>query len=858
MNVRRLLLALPILLLLCAGARANDVYIAQVAAGGGTGLTSCANALVYTYFNSSGNWTGGTPTGAQIGPGTTVHLCGTFPDGPGNLLTTQGSGSSGNPITIKFESGGNITSAVWTAAVIQINHSFITVDGGGTGSAAAGTFVPNGIIQATASGTGLANTTGGGTAVNVTGPVSNVIVKNLTIANLYKRTCIGAISTCTDPNQGGLGISFINCTNCQEFNNTIHDLHWAVVWSVNGGNSISNFLSTGDNIYNVDHGAVPAIGLGSSGTQTGILVYGHHIHDFQSWDDSHTNYPGCATAPCNHHDAVHVFSFGGGVQDQISIYNLLIDGNFGVNTNAGIYMEAADEGGTITHCNIFNNVINPTLASATASGGIADYSTNGCFGVNNTVLQQGIIAGFVTSIGPTWYNNVVPGNANNQPEVMGDGHGAVLGPIDFNAFALLPTNGNGFVGAAGGCCISFSQWQTAGRDTHAVAAPPSGQGPISFLGLSVNYIPQTGSPLIASGKNLFSTCNGQPNPGLGALCFDKAGVARPTVSNWDIGAYQAASGVSIPAVPTGLTATASGSTINLSWTASTGTPAGYFVSRSTVSGGPYTQIANVTSGTSYADTGLANGTYYYVVAAYNSAGTSANSTQASATVSTTCSINLNPSSLAFGSVTQGTSSATQSITITNLGTATCTSLSVANPSNPDFGQTNTCGSSLAINATCSATVTFTPSIVGSELSALAVSSNDPASPETAPLSGTGVAAINITPISVTLTNTYVTKTSASAVVTVVNNSGSSVTFSSIAFSGGSSAIFNIDNTVIGHCTGTITNGSSCTITFSATPVSNGNFSSTLVITDSDVGSPHNIAVTVSARGHKVLKIGAVI
>ena len=53
--------------------------------------------------------------------------------------------------------------------------------------------------------------------------------------------------------------------------------------------------------------------------------------------------------------------------------------------------------------------------------------------------------------------------------------------------------------------------------------------------------------------------------------------------------------------------------------------------RSTTSGGPYTTVASPTT-TSYTDTGLSNGTtYYYVVAAVNSVGTSGNSNQASAT-----------------------------------------------------------------------------------------------------------------------------------------------------------------------------------------------------------------------------------
>lgn len=89
-----------------------------------------------------------------------------------------------------------------------------------------------------------------------------------------------------------------------------------------------------------------------------------------------------------------------------------------------------------------------------------------------------------------------------------------------------------------------------------------------------------------------------------------------------------------PAAPSGLSATAvSSSQINLSWTDNSSNESNFIVSRSTVAGGPYTDIvtlgANVTS---YNNTGLsASTTYYYVVRAVNSGGASALSNQASAT-----------------------------------------------------------------------------------------------------------------------------------------------------------------------------------------------------------------------------------
>jgi fibronectin type 3 domain-containing protein len=98
------------------------------------------------------------------------------------------------------------------------------------------------------------------------------------------------------------------------------------------------------------------------------------------------------------------------------------------------------------------------------------------------------------------------------------------------------------------------------------------------------------------------------------------------------GGYSKGGGGSVPSAPTGLAATAGNAQVTLSWTASSGAT-GYYVKRSTASGGPYMQIS-AESASSYTDTGLTNGTqYFYVVSAYNSTGQSATSAQASATPS---------------------------------------------------------------------------------------------------------------------------------------------------------------------------------------------------------------------------------
>jgi hypothetical protein len=92
-----------------------------------------------------------------------------------------------------------------------------------------------------------------------------------------------------------------------------------------------------------------------------------------------------------------------------------------------------------------------------------------------------------------------------------------------------------------------------------------------------------------------------------------------------------------PTAPLGLTASAGNASVSLSWSvpASNGGSSitGYNVYRGTSAGGEAgTPVATNVTTTSFTDSGLTNGTtYYYKVAAVNSAGTSPQSSEASAT-----------------------------------------------------------------------------------------------------------------------------------------------------------------------------------------------------------------------------------
>jgi len=94
-----------------------------------------------------------------------------------------------------------------------------------------------------------------------------------------------------------------------------------------------------------------------------------------------------------------------------------------------------------------------------------------------------------------------------------------------------------------------------------------------------------------------------------------------------------------------------------------------------------------------------------------------------------------PNKLTFASQKVGTTSNPQTVTVTNNQTTTVTISSITITG--DFAQTNTCGTSLAAGASCTMSVTFSPTKTGTRRGTITIMDTAYGSPQTVSLTGTG-------------------------------------------------------------------------------------------------------------------------
>ena len=495
-------LILAILSMFSVDVFAEDIYYAQSQAGGNTGA-DCDNAKAISALT----WGAGA---GNIGAGDTAHLCGTI----GTAISVGASGSAGNPITIKFETDAKLSDDVWSsgANILLISgRTFITVDGGS-----------NGIIEATANGTGLTaqyNLNG----VKVTGTVSDITIKNLTIQNLYVRTAYSSDSGFTG---SGINMDAMTGSNFLVDNVVISKVETAF-WLTNA--KVDNVTVSNNDFSHMEGG----FWVGNNGAAlyvTNLSFYGNTINTYDDGGDS-----SCSNAFA-HGDGIHTWSYSGSNHDNIYIYNNTFGPAMGacLQTTAWLYIE-----GQSTNTLVYNNKFlardATQLSLITLADGVnASRTCGGAGGPCNGLIYlkcDGPGAPFTCDYGV--YNNTFATGDGNSYGSTGLNVGAV------NGSATVDVKNNIFTDGQAGLWI---QDMTVTNDYNLFYGNTSWDVRDGVAGANTvtadplfdsNFTLQAGSPAIDNGADLSAY-----------FTTDYAGNTRS--GTWDIGAYEFGASDSTP------------------------------------------------------------------------------------------------------------------------------------------------------------------------------------------------------------------------------------------------------------------------------------------------------------------------
>lgn len=849
--IKKLLIVLT-LLIAATLAHASDFYYASVSAGAANG-TSCANA--YAYNDGTNGWN----VSAKVQPGNTLHACGTITFGTQIVAwNPPNSGTSGNPIIFKFETGAILQSPAFPGnpqtascnstcgAIEVIDKNFIIVDAG-----------TNGIIRNTLNGattmTCLGGTctqgTNGSNGVYVRG--NAIIVRNLNINNMY--ISCGASGACSDPHAGESNNSGINIggasTNVYLCDNVITQAYgdiWTNSADVTATPTVS--LSCASN-------APPSGGLNIF--QNTLTDSCHHItvngsgqlnvwmNDVSIWTD--WIWPGSGSG-C-HTDGFISYSTGATIMVP-HVYDNFFHGDLGTGSPTAYIFCTYNGANGGSSCLVFNNILSAAGTTATGSSALM-WAHSGSLGpefyYNNTTLlgRDALDMDGDAVVHFTFRNNIFVGNGSTSNTYAWNQESSTqpwntltftntnvfynlrpLGPFHWNAtnyttLAAWTTGCKTGTGGGAGTCDDLS---TTGN--------PS---------LNAAFIPQTGSSAIGLGANLTSLGItpldfGAPSTfGVGST-FD--GSQRTTTGAWTAGAYNV--GTSPPAAiialspnplnfgnqtilttsaPLTVTVTNSG---NIGSTLASSTPVTITGSNSadfSVTGGTCTASVLVgpsggTCTSTVTFTPSAGGLRSALLNVTDDAPASPQQTVLQGTGLTPATASITPNPINFGNQKVATTSGVQTLTLTNtsavsltLATGTPVSISGTNSTNFTLSAGGTCTSGLVVTAggTCIIHVTFTPSASGVRSAVVNVSDSAVGSPQGGTVTGIGTAAI------VTLTPTPLDfgaqplNTGSIALVIMVTNTGTSPTTlgagTPVSISGTNAADFTL--TVGGTCTGNL-------------------------------------------------------
>src|ERR1700722_16556806 len=193
-----------------------------------------------------------------------------------------------------------------------------------------------------------------------------------------------------------------------------------------------------------------------------------------------------------------------------------------------------------------------------------------------------------------------------------------------------------------------------------------------------------------------------------------------------------------------------------------------------------------------------------------------------------------PSTLSFGAVQVGATSATAQISLSNTGTGPLGSIALS-VTNTDYTITNnTCPATLAANsAPCTITLSFTPSFEAPDPGGLVGTDDGAPGTTTALLSGNGVTTVYVLPFEIFCDGQAVGSTSAPQTATFTNTADSAASITSVTNVGNAAGDFLLNSA----CGATVGAESNCTIGVTFKPTTTGPRTADLTVATSTPTGP---------------------